>query len=96
MRPSELLPQNRDAIRRLVLRFGMANPRVFGSVLNGEDVEGSDLDLLVDPSPDTSLLDIAKLKIEIESTTGMKVDLLSPKFLPLTFRDRVLSEAVPV
>jgi hypothetical protein len=96
MRPSELLPQNRDAIRRLVLRFGMANPRVFGSVLKGEDAEGSDLDLLVDPSPDTSLLDIAKLKIEIESTTGMKVDLLTPKFLPLAFRERVLSEAVPV
>jgi predicted nucleotidyltransferase len=96
MRPSELLPHNRDAIRRLVLRFGMANPRVFGSVLKGEDAEGSDLDLLVDPSPDTSLLDIAKLKIEIESTTGMKVDLLTPKFLPLAFRERVLSEAVPV
>jgi predicted nucleotidyltransferase len=96
MRPSELLPQNREIIRRLVLRFGMANPRVFGSVLRGEDAEGSDLDLLVDPSPDTSLLDVAKLKIEIELTTGMKVDLLTPKFLPGTFRDKVLSEAVPV
>jgi len=96
MRPSELLAQNRDAIRRLVLRFGMANPRVFGSVLNGEDEEGSDLDLLVDPSAETSLLDMAKLKIEIESATGMKVDLLTPKFLPLSFRDRVLAEAVPV
>jgi predicted nucleotidyltransferase len=74
----------------------MANPRVFGSVLRGEDAEGSDLDLLVDPSPDTSLLDVAKLKIEIELTTGMKVDLLTPKFLPGTFRDKVLSEAVPV
>jgi hypothetical protein len=96
MRPSELLPQNRAAIRQLVLRFGMANPRVFGSVLKGEDAEGSDLDILVDPSPDTSLLDIAKLKIEIEPTTGIKVDLLTPKFLPRTFRDKVLSEAVPV
>jgi hypothetical protein len=96
MRPSQLLAQKRDVIRRLVLRFGMANPRVFGSVLKGEDVEGSDLDILVDPSPDTSLLDMAKLKIEIEMTTGMKVDLLTPKFLPRSFRDRVLAEAVPV
>ncbi|HUB53461.1 MAG TPA: nucleotidyltransferase family protein [Terracidiphilus sp.] len=96
MRPSELLPQNRDSIRELVLRFGMANPRVFGSVVRGDDSEESDLDLLVDPSPNTSLLDIAKLKIEIESATGIKVDLLTPKFLPSTFRDKVLSEAVPV
>ncbi|HTW79132.1 MAG TPA: nucleotidyltransferase family protein [Terracidiphilus sp.] len=96
MRPSELLPQNRDLIRRLVLRFGMVNPRVFGSVLSGDDTEGSDLDLLVDPSPDTSLLDMAKLQIEIESATGIKVDLLTPKFLPASYRDKVLSEAVPV
>jgi uncharacterized protein len=96
MRPSELLSQNRDTIRQLVLRFGMANPRVFGSALSGEDAEASDLDLLVDPSPDTSLLDLAKLKVEIESVMGIKVDLLTPKFLPETFRDRVLSEAVPV
>jgi predicted nucleotidyltransferase len=96
MRPSELLTRNRDSIRQLVLQFGMANPRVFGSVLSGQDSEESDLDLLVDPSPETSLLDIAKLKIAIETATGITVDLLTPKFLPLAYRDKVLSEAVPV
>ncbi len=96
MRPSEVLPLHRDAIRRLVLNSGMANPRLFGSVVHGDDVEDSDLDLLVDPSPETSLLDIAKLQIELEATVGVKVDLRTPKFLPPTFRDKVLAEAVPV
>ena len=61
MRPSEVLPQHRETIRQLVLEAGMANPRVFGSVLHGKDHEDSDLDLLVDPSPRTSLLDVVHL-----------------------------------
>jgi uncharacterized protein len=96
MRPSEVLPQHREAIRRLVLQSGMANPRVFGSVVHGDDADDSDLDILVDPSPDTSLLDIARLQGAIESEVGVKVDLLTPKFLPASFRDAVLTEAIPV
>ncbi len=96
MRPSEVLPKHREAIRRMVLNSGMENPRLFGSVLHGDDAEDSDLDLLVDPSPETSLLDIAKLQIEIEAAVGIKVDLRTPKFLPTSFRDKVLAEAVPV
>ena len=96
MRPSDVLQDHRDAIRRMVLNSGMANPRLFGSVVRGEDADGSDLDLLVDPSPETSLLDLAKLQIEIEATLGVKVDLRTPKFLPAAFRDAVLAEAIPV
>lgn len=96
MRPSQVLPEYRDAIRRMVLDSGMANPRLFGSIIHGDDAEDSDLDLLVDPSPQTSLLDIAKLQIEIEATVGIKVDLRTPKFLPVNFREKVLAEAVPV
>ncbi len=96
MRPSEALPQHRDTIRELVLRAGMANPRVFGSVLRGEDTEDSDLDILVDPAPRTTLLDLAGLQIEIEARTGVKVDLLTPGFLPSKFRQKVIEEALPV
>ena len=96
MRPSEILPQHRETIRQLVLQAGMTNPRVFGSVLHGEDQEGSDLDLLVDPSPKTSLLDVAGLQMEIEQLVVIKVDVLTPRALPQKFRDRVLAEAQPV
>jgi predicted nucleotidyltransferase len=96
MRPSELLPLHREKIRQLVHEAGMANPRIFGSVLHGEDQEDSDLDLLVDPAPRTSLMDMAGLQIEIEAQTGFKVDLLTPKCLPLKFRQKVLDEARPV
>jgi uncharacterized protein len=51
MRPSEVLPLHQETIRQLALEAGMANPRVFGSVLRGNDNLSSDLDLLVDPAP---------------------------------------------
>lgn len=96
MRPSAVLLQHRNSIRRIVLNAGMANPRFFGSVVHGDDREDSDLDLLVDPAPETSLLDLAKLQVELEAAVGVKVDVRTPKFLPATFRDQVLAEAVPV
>lgn len=87
------MPQHREAIRRLVQQAGMANPRVFGSVLRGEDEDDSDLDLLVDPAPRASLMDMAGLQIEIEKLVGVKVDLRTPGELHARFRDKVLAEA---
>jgi hypothetical protein len=37
-------------VRAVIARYPVANPRIFGSVARGEDEEGSDLDLLVDPT----------------------------------------------
>jgi uncharacterized protein len=51
MRPSEALTAHRAELRQLVNRYGLLRPRVFGSVLAGNDDEDSDLDLLVDPGP---------------------------------------------
>jgi uncharacterized protein len=48
MRPFVVLNMNRSAVREAVNRFRTANLRVFGSVLNGTDQDGSDLDLLVE------------------------------------------------
>jgi len=88
-----VLPQHRDTIRQLVLEAGMANPRVFGSVLHGDDEEDSDLDILVDPSPRASLLDMAGLQIELEKALGVKVDVRTPSELHPRFREKVLAEA---
>jgi predicted nucleotidyltransferase len=93
MRPSEVLPKHREAIRQLVHEAGMTNPRVFGSVLHGDDGEDSDLDLLVDPAARASLMDMAGLQIDIEKLVGVKVDLRTPAELHPRFRSKVLAEA---
>jgi hypothetical protein len=93
VRPSELLPQHRETIRRLVVEAGMSNPRVFGSVARGEDREDSDLDILVDPAPRASLLSMEILQSRLASATGVKIDLRTPEEIHLKFRGKVLAEA---
>jgi len=93
MRPSEVLPRHRETIRQLVLDAGMANPRVFGSVLHGDDQDGSDLDLLVDPAPRASLLTMVRLQSQLEQATGVKIDLRTPDEIHPRFREKVLAEA---
>lgn len=96
MRPSEALSLHRDAIRRVVAAHRANNPRVFGSVLRGEDTDDSDLDLLVAPTPQTTLLDIGAIRHELLALLGVQVDILTPKALPEKFRQSVLAEARPV
>ena len=83
-------------MQRAVSRFNTANLRVFGSVLRGADIEGSDLDLIVDPLPGATLFDLGGLQTELEELLGVRVDLLTPGDLPLKFRAEVLSQARPV
>ncbi len=96
MKPSTALANNRAAIRALVTDHGMLNPRVFGSVSRHEDTAASDLDILVDPQPTTSLLDVAKLQLCLEKKLGIHVDVVTPKALPESFRDQILKNAIPI
>jgi len=96
MRPSEALQAHREAIREIALRNRARDVRVFGSVLHGEDTEGSDLDLLVEPTAETTLMDIARIQVEVAKLLNVTVDVLTPKALPNKFRAQVMSEAVPV
>lgn len=96
MKPSLALDQHRLEARALPGQFKAENLRVFGSVLSGQDQEGSDLDLLVDPLPGATLFDLGDLQIELESLLGVRVDLLTPGDLPQSFRHQVLSSALRV
>lgn len=96
MRPSIALKLHRTAIRHIVEAHHARNARVFGSVVSGEDSDESDLDLLIDPTPDTTLLDIGAIRYELHKLLGVAVDVVTPNALPDHFRHRVISEAVPV
>lgn len=96
MRPSLALDLKRSAVRETVSRFRVTNPRIFGSVLRGTDLDGSDLDLLVDALPGATLLDLGDLEDELKSLLGVDVDLLTPGDLPTKFRVKILIEAQPV
>ncbi len=96
MKPSEALQSHRAAIVAATVRFRTTNPRVFGSVLHGQDTDNSDLDLLVDPLPGTTLFDLGGLQVALEDMLGLRVDLLTPGELPIKFRQTVLQQAQPL
>ncbi|TAK89442.1 MAG: nucleotidyltransferase [Burkholderiaceae bacterium] len=96
MKPSEALSTHRDAIRKIVEQNRARNVRVFGSAIHGKDHEGSDLDLLVDPTQETTLFDLARIQGHLQTLLGVEVDVLTPAALPEKFRQRVLAEALPV
>ena len=96
MKPSEAFEIHRDAIRELITHYPVVNPRLFGSVLHGTDQVDSDVDLLVDDLPGTSLFDLGGLQYQLQALLGFPVDLVTPGDLPEKFRDQVIAEASPV
>ena len=96
MRPSIALQTHRDAIRTIALSHRVTNVRVFGSVVHGDDTEGSDLDILVEPTAETTMMDIAKIQLELARLLPVAVDVLTPGGLPAKFRDQVIAEALSI
>ena len=96
MKPSAALELHREEIRRIVQSHKGLNPRVFGSALHGDDTEGSDLDLLIDPGQGLGLLGVAKIALAIEEITKVRVDVRTPGDLSESFRAKVVAEAQPI
>ncbi|MDD2883062.1 MAG: nucleotidyltransferase family protein [Rhodoferax sp.] len=96
MRPSTALQNHREAIRAIALRHRVSNVRVFGSVVHGDDTNDSDLDLLVEPTSETTMMDIGAIRYELKELLGIPVDVLTPRAIPDHFRALVLQEAVAV
>lgn len=89
-RPSEALRGHEAEIIHLAERSGVTRVRVFGSVATGADTIDSDLDLLVDPAPETSLFDLYELEDEISRLLGVAVEVVSVR----TASDEMIASAI--
>lgn len=58
--------------------------------------EFSDLDILIDQTLETTLLDIGAIRHELLQLLGMPVVVLTPRVPPKKIRAIVLAEAVPI
>lgn len=85
-----------DDIRKKILpvlnKYDVSKAALFGSIARGEGTRESDIDLLVEFKGEKSLLDLAGLKIELEETLAMKVDVLTYDSLNPLIRERILEE----
>ena len=88
-----LVSARREQVMAVAARHHANRVRVFGSVARGDDRPDSDIDLLVDFAPDSSLFDLMRMARELEDLLGHPVDVVSTG--GLKDRDRhILAESV--
>lgn len=79
-------------------KYGIRHLAVFGSMAAGTAAKESDLDLLVDPAPGTSIADLLEMAGEAEEIAGCRVDFVLRSSLarqPNPIKtDRILSGAI--
>jgi len=76
-RPSVVLELMADEVIHSAMNHGLANVRVFGSAVRGEDTERSDIDLLVSAGHAVSLFDLGAFAAEVQELTGFATDVLT-------------------
>jgi len=89
-----LLKAHRDEILEIAKLHGATNVRVFGSVARGEAGPDSDVDFLVDLESGRSLLDLAKLLVDLEHLLNRRVDVVTENGLRPHVKEPILREAV--
>jgi len=88
------LRQRRDEILGIALKHGARSVRVIGSVARGEAGPDSDIDLVVEYEPGTSLMDHGELIMDLREALGCQVDIVSAGGMRERMRSRVENEAV--
>jgi uncharacterized protein len=96
MRPSEALAAHREEALAIIAKYPVSNPRIFGSVARGEDVEGSDLDIIVHPENSVTYFDLARLTLELEALLNCKIDLGEDIAVKEYVRKNIFSDARPL
>ena len=92
----QVIQSKRSEVLLLAERFGVKNIRIFGSVARREARKRSDIDLLVEFAPGTSLLTHAAFQRELSELLGRDVDVASVNGLKEQVRHTVMQEAVPL
>lgn len=92
----EELQRRGSDLAAIAARHGASNLRVFGSVARGQATASSDVDFLVRMERGRTLLDLSRLKLELEQLLGCSVDLVSEDALSPRMKTRVLDHARPL
>lgn len=95
MGKQEIKEKVREAIENASFKQDIQKVSLFGSYLHGTAKEDSDVDVLVEFTPEAhvGLFEYVEMQYTIEDHIQKKVDLLTPEGLSKFFRDKVISEA---
>ena len=83
-------------IIEIARRNGATSVRVFGSRARGDARPDSDLDLLIEIAPRTTLFDLGRMHGELSDLLDVAVDVVTVGSLRPRVRDEILREAKPL
>lgn len=86
----------RRRILEVATRYGATNVRVFGSVARGGEGPSSDIDVLVDLSPDSGLFTLMRLERDLEDLLEASVDVVPADSVKPRFREAIKRDLVPL
>ncbi len=69
---------------------------IFGSRARGDARPDSDLDVLVELKPGSSLFDLTGLQLALSDVLGVKADVITYASLHRLLRERILAEEIPI
>ncbi|MDK2948802.1 hypothetical protein SAMN04488589_2856 [Methanolobus vulcani] len=86
----------REMLPELQKKYPIKYLGVFGSYISNEQTLQSDLDILVEFSDSISLLQYARLELELSDALGVKIDLVSKTALKPRIGKHILAEVVQI
>lgn len=92
----KILDRLRRQLPDLVARYEVKYLGVFGSYVNGNADQDSDLDILIDFQNPPTLFQFVRLQDELSNLLGVPVDLVMKTSLKPKIGEQILAEVVPV
>ena len=86
----------KQKIIKILKQNNIKKAGIFGSYARGEQKKNSDIDILIQPTKDMSLLDVSGLKIELTNNLNKKIDIISYKYIHPRLKQRILNEEVKI
>lgn len=80
----------------ILKQAGVTRSSLFGSVVRGDDKEGSDIDILVELPKGKSLFDFVELQLQLEEVLGRKVDLVEYSTIKPRLKPYILNSQQPI
>ncbi len=86
----------KEKIKKILKKNKVKKAGIFGSYARGENKKNSDIDILIEVDKDYSLLDLARMKIQLEKAIKRNVDLVEYATIKPLIKNQILKEEVRI
>ena len=86
----------KEIIVRILKKHGIKKAGIFGSYVRGEQKKNSDVDILIEPTKEMSLLDVVGIEFELKSKLKRDIDLITYGGLYHLLKEKILNEEVRI